>query len=476
MRTQVNSTPRHRQSSLKTLLGLDLRKTFVARRDSGLIKLALNVGRRLEKIGRKRRRFPVMGCPPLNLWMILQPLRAEDAPRYIHQVYLKELWRERGFFGRLGLAAGTFVWSVPLNLAAMAWLTAINGAAIAKSSGKSIARQVLEQFQVAFAHNIMPPWYYQFDLHEDRKRAHAGAYLNRFELKGGLYKMISRRSGKLLKSPLRDKGIFAEVCAKAGLRTLPVIGIARGGAIVTESGGSAQLPEEDIFVKPLGGRGGLGAEQWSYGDGNNWRSADGRHSTTDELMQYIETLSRTETYVVQRRAVPHPNLADLSNGALPTARILTIKGENESWEAVAGIFRMAIGVNRTVDNYHAGGIAANIDLATGTLGRATDIGLTPDIGWLDRHPDAGGAITGRVLPFWPEVLALARRAHSVFNQRLVAGWDIAILADGPVLVEGNAAPDTDIHQRVSGLPLGEGPFAILLVSHLQRALVRESEA
>src|SRR5215212_5042676 len=90
---------RRRISSLKTLMGLDLRKTFVSRRDSGLIKLALNVGRRLEKIGRRRRRFPVMGCPPLNLWMTFQPLRAEDAPRYIHQIYLKELWRERGFFG-----------------------------------------------------------------------------------------------------------------------------------------------------------------------------------------------------------------------------------------------------------------------------------------------------------------------------------------------------------------------------------------
>ena len=96
----------------------------------------------------------------------------------------------------------------------------------------------------------------------------------------------------------------------------------------------------------------------------------------------------------------------------------------------------------------------------------------PDIG---SQSDVGGAITGRNLPFWPEVLALARRAHSVFNQRLVAGWDIAILADGPVLVEGNSAPDTDIHQRVSGLPLGESPFAILLVSHLQRALVGETE-
>jgi hypothetical protein len=467
---------RRRISSLATLGRLDLRKTFVQRRESGLIRLALNVGRRFEKIGRKRRRFRVMGCPPLNLWMTFTSLRTEDTPRYIHKVYLQELWRERGILGRASLAAGTFIWSVPLNIIAMAWLTAINGEAMAQASGKSIARLVREQFQVAFAHNIMAPWYYQFDLHDDSKRQHAGDYVHRFELKGGLYKMISRRSGKLVKSPLNDKREFAEVCARTGLATLPVIGIARGGAILDERGGKMDLPAEDIFIKPLAGRGGLGAERWSYAEENVWRSADGRSSSTGELLRHLEALSKDEPYVVQRRAVPHPDLADLSNGALPTARILTIKGTGESWEPVAALFRMAVGVNRTVDNFHAGGIAANIDLATGMLGRATDIGLTPDIGWLDSHPDAKGAITGRVLPFWSEVLGLARRAHSVFDQRLVAGWDIAILSEGPVLVEGNVAPDTDMHQRVSGEPLGTGVFGTLFAAHLRRALAGPREA
>jgi hypothetical protein len=361
---------------------------------------------------------------------------------------------------------------VPLHIVAAAWLTAINGRGVARSSGKSIVRQVLEQFQVAFANNIMAPWYYQFDLHEDRKRERAGAYVHRFELKGGLYKMISRSSGVVPKSPLNDKQEFAEVCARAGLPTLPVIGTARGGIVLDESGARVELPATDIFVKPLAGRGGLGAERWSYAGENAWRSADGRTSSTDELMRHVGALSRNKPYVIQRRAVPHPDLADLSNGALPTARILTIKGTGESWEPVTALFRMAVGVNRTVDNFHAGGIAANVDLATGMLGRATDIGLSPDIGWLDHHPDVGGAITGRVLPFWPEVLALARRAHSVFDERLVAGWDIAILSEGPVLVEGNVAPDTDMHQRVSGEPLGAGPFGTLFAVHLRRAVER----
>jgi hypothetical protein len=471
MRTDMHGESPRRKSSLKALLRLDLRQTFVSRRSSGLIQLALNVARRLEKIGRKRRRFHIMGCPPLNLWMTFLPLRAEDVPRFVHQVYLKELWRERGIVGRLGLAIGALIWSVPLNIFAVAWLTIINGRAIARSSGKSIARLVLEQFHVAFAHNIMAPWYYQFDLHDDRKRERAGAYVHRFELKGGLYKMVSRRSGALLKSPLNNKQAFAEICARVGLPTLPVIAIARGGAILDHTGGEVELPAGDIFVKPLTGRGGLGAERWSYAE-NSWRSADGQKSSTDALMRHVEALSRSEPYVIQRRAVPHPDLAELSNGALPTARILTVKGDGESWEPVAALFRMAVGVNRTVDNFHAGGIAANIDLTSGTLGRATDIGLTPDIGWLDRHPDVGGAITGRVLPFWSDVLALARRAHSIFNQRLVAGWDIAILPEGPVLVEGNVAPDTDMHQRVSGLPLGTGQFGMLFAAHLLQAMER----
>jgi hypothetical protein len=127
---------------------------------------------------------------------------------------------------------------------------------------------------------------------------------------------------------------------------------------------------------------------------------------------------------------------------------------------------MAIGANSTVDNFHAGGILANVDLASGRLGRATDIGLTPDIGWVDEHPDTKAAITGRRLPLWPEVLALASRAHAAFSHRVLVGWDIAVAADGPCLVEGNVAPDSDLHQRASGEPLGGGRFGELLAYHL----------
>jgi hypothetical protein len=39
-----------------------------------------------------------------------------------------------------------------------------------------------------------------------------------------------------------------------------------------------------------------------------------------------------------------------------------------------------------------------------------------------------------------------------------------------VLVEGNAAADTDIHQRVSGLPLGSGKFGEMFLPLLLKAI------
>jgi hypothetical protein len=74
------------------------------------------------------------------------------------------------------------------------------------------------------------------------------------------------------------------------------------------------------------------------------------------------------------------------------------------------------------------------------------------------------------LPFWHEVVDLAYRAHAVFPTRLIVGWDIAILPDGPCVVEGNTRPDLDIHQRVSRRPLGNRRLSELLAWNVRRAM------
>jgi hypothetical protein len=132
----------------------------------------------------------------------------------------------------------------------------------------------------------------------------------------------------------------------------------------------------------------------------------------------------------------------------------------------------AIGSNTVVDNFHAGGIAAEVDMTTGELGAASDMGLRPEVGWRVAHPTSGAAILGRRLPFWNDVLNLACLAHAAFPRRAIVGWDIAILANGPCIIEGNIKPDLDIHQRVARRPLGNGRLAELLAFNLRDALAR----
>ena len=218
-------------------------------------------------------------------------------------------------------------------------------------------------------------------------------------------------------------------------------------------------------MKPSRGRGGEGAGLWQH-SADGYRLQDGAPLSPEQLVQHLAEVSKRTTLLVQPRARNHAAIADLSNGALCTARIVTMRTESGGHEAVCALFRMAVGDNRLVDNFHAGGIAAPIDVATGTLGAATDWGLRPRHGWKTHHPDTGGQIEARVLPLWAETRALAERAHAAFDDRHIIGWDMAILSDGPAIVEANGGPDTDMHQRVSREPLGNQRFGQLMAFHL----------
>jgi hypothetical protein len=131
---------------------------------------------------------------------------------------------------------------------------------------------------------------------------------------------------------------------------------------------------------------------------------------------------------------------------------------------------MSINPSSAVDNLHAGGIASIVDLKSGRLGPASDLGVGPNFVWHDRHPLSGKPITGRELPFWKEAMELAVGAHDAFSEWVVIGWDIAILADGPCLIEGNKGPDVDIIQRCGRGPIGDGRFGALLAYNLERRI------
>ena len=132
---------------------------------------------------------------------------------------------------------------------------------------------------------------------------------------------------------------------------------------------------------------------------------------------------------------------------------------------------MAVGDIATVDNVHAGGLAASVDLMAGRLSPATDMGVDAKLGWIDRDPDTGASIAGRVLPMWSEVRDLVLTAQAAFRDWVVIGWDVATTASPlspPRVVEGNGGPDIDLVQRPLRVPFGDARFGALLAFRLGR--------
>ena len=59
------------------------------------------------------------------------------------------------------------------------------------------------------------------------------------------------------------------------------------------------------------------------------------------------------------------------------------------------------------------------------------------------------------------------RAHRIFADRLLIGWDIAITDDGPTLIEGNRGPDMDLMQRFMETGFCDHRLGELIAWHLR---------
>lgn len=382
-------------------------------------------------------------------------LKGADEGDPLRSLVASQYWRPQGLADWLELIIGAVLFA-PALIASSAWFTWKNGDAIRQRFGVGIAKQISGQFRLFFSSGILPPWYYIFSLHDDGRRR-ADTFIQRFETKRCLFPALKPKKG----SPLNDKGVFASYCRDRGIRCVETILLLDG------KHPGRDLPACDLFVKPSRGRGGRGAERWDLVGLFTFASTSGEELEADALLERLVKRSRHRPLVVQPRMRPHPDLLDITSGALPTIRVLTCLNESGKPEVVAAMLRTSFGKNKTVDNLHAGGIGALVDIGTGALSRCSNLGSDARLGWFSVHPDTGSQIEGRTLPCWEKIMCHATSAHAHFMDRVVIGWDIAVLEDGPILIEGNGNPDLDILQRFMREGLRKHRFARLLVHHIR---------
>ncbi|HEY1382667.1 MAG TPA: sugar-transfer associated ATP-grasp domain-containing protein [Dongiaceae bacterium] len=342
------------------------------------------------------------------------------------------------------------------------------GAAVQRLTGKSRLRQFMEQMAIAIRYRIAPMYYYVYEFYRRGQWRSAPHYLMRYETKEIAYRLLYPIAYRqYVPAPLKDKVEFARHCQAHGIRHVPLLMLFQDGQRVIAPDLADHLPEEDIFVKRTNGKGGARSELWRCAGSGTYRNTLGEVADERSITAHLIELSRDKPFFIQWAVKNHRDLLDLSAGALSTVRMLSVRNEAGDYEVTDAAFRMSVKPESPVDNFHSGGIAAAVDIETGCLGQATDLGMGPDFKWHDVHPLTGARIAGRQLPMWKETVELAVRAHRSFSDYVLVGWDIAVLEGGPCVIEGNRGPDVDIHQRTALAPIGDGRFGELLAFNLE---------
>ena len=141
----------------------------------------------------------------------------------------------------------------------------------------------------------------------------------------------------------------------------------------------------------------------------------------------------------------HPDMNKLCKKSVNTMRIMTFNDHGKSRIIWMGL-RVGNGIN-SIDNFHAKGMAVNIDINTGKLvGNAIDKNLNE----YEEHPFTHVKFDGFQIPCFEEAKKMVLEASLRSDKILVVGWDVAISDKGPVIIEGNRLPGFDIVQVLSG--------------------------
>lgn len=191
--------------------------------------------------------------------------------------------------------------------------------------------------------------------------------------------------------------------------------------------------------------------KWVNGGGGNnvllcSRTTDGyeingTHHSRTALASRVNDL---ENYLVCEYVEQGSYSAEFYPNTPNTLRLITMY-DDEAKEAFIGAAIQRIGSTAAepIDNFDQGGLNAEIDVETGTLGPGVqlpkgDTRLT----WHTSHPDTGAQIEGIEIPAWESIRERICELASDHPQIPYVGWDLVITDDEGSfkIIEANSYP------------------------------------
>jgi len=199
--------------------------------------------------------------------------------------------------------------------------------------------------------------------------------------------------------------------------------------------------DKNLIAKPTNGVGGQGIKLLHYnGEGffSNGQKKDWHEISKTLLMSgdviICEYIRQSE---FANYFYPH---------TVNTIRMLSMR-DPESGKAfiAAAVLRIGTSLSSPVDNVSAGGIACDIDLVSGRLGKALK-GFYRSIQCVGKHPDTGARFEGHTIEGWTRICRTIQGAADKFPQLPYIAWDVAMGNDDIVVIEGNAWSDVALFQ------------------------------
>lgn len=166
-----------------------------------------------------------------------------------------------------------------------------------------------------------------------------------------------------------------------------------------------------------------------------------------------------DNYLLEECVTACDELAAFHPASLNTLRVVTISN-GDRCEVFGALLRMGAH-GSVIDNTHAGGVYAPINIETGTI----------EIEAIDsqnhhyaNHPDTGKPIKGFKIPYWNQIVETCKKASQTIPNIHFAGWDLCVIRDGQIeIIEGNHAPDFD-----GGM---QAPLKIGVKKNLQQTVI-----
>ncbi|MBE5778503.1 MAG: hypothetical protein E7331_04135 [Clostridiales bacterium] len=195
---------------------------------------------------------------------------------------------------------------------------------------------------------------------------------------------------------------------------------------------------DDLFFKPIEGSSGFGIATYKKED---WL---GREE------EFLKELTEKEVGIMEERVIQHPRMMEMCPTSVNTIRIATLLGDKK--QGIVYAF-LRIGNGKVMDNVDQGGMAARVDLATGTL---LTVGADKQGNTFTEHPITHTPIIGFEIPFFKEACDMCLKAAQKVPQMRFVAWDVAITEKGPVFIEGNSFPSHAVPQFAAHYPDGIG--------------------